>query len=143
MSELNEMIVRRFVDAVINRGDDSAMRELVHPKYLYRAPNQELRGRDALKVFFNTYRKGLPDLNVSIDDLVASGDKVVISITLNGTHTGDLMGIPATGKPLSVHGMVISRLEDGQIVEEWEILDMLGLVQQLGVVSLPFQGHPA
>lgn len=137
MSELNEVIVRRFVDEVINRGDDSAMRELVHPKYLHRAPNQEIRGRDQLKVFFNAYRKGLPDLNVSIDDLVASGDKVVISMTLNGTHTGDLMGIPATGKPLSVHGMVISRIEDGRIIEEWEILDMLGLVQQLGVVSLP------
>lgn len=61
----------------------------------------------------------------------------MISITLVGTHTGDLMGIPATGKPLTVHGMVLSRLEHGKIVEEWEILDMLGTFQQLGIVSLP------
>ena len=68
--------------------------------------------------------------------MVVSGDKVVIAITLTGTHTGGLMGIPATGKPLKVHGMVLSRLEDGKIVEEWEILDMLGMFQQLGVESL-------
>lgn len=137
MSDVNEVVYRRFVDVVINHGDDSAMRELVHPNYLYRAPGQESRGRDGLKALFDSYRSGLPDLKVSIDDLVVSGDKVVTSITLNGTHTGDLMGIPATGKPLNVHGMVLSRLEDGKIVEEWEILDMLGMFQQLGVVSLP------
>lgn len=137
MSEVNEVVVRRFVDEVINRGDDSAMRELVHPNYVYRAPDLELRGWDGLTTLFDSYRSGLPDLSVSIDDLVVSGDKVVILITLNGTHTGDLMGIPATGKSLSVHGMVLSRLVGGKIVEEWEILDMLGMLQQLGVTEIP------
>jgi predicted ester cyclase len=68
---------------------------------------------------------------------VVSGDKVVTSIRLTGTHSSDLLGIPATGKLLSVHGMVLSRLEDGKIIEEWEILDLLGMFRQLGVVSLP------
>lgn len=137
MPDVNAAVIRQFVDEVINHGDDSAMQELVHPDYVYRAPDQELCGWDGLDALFAGYRSGLPDLNVSINDLVASGDKVVISITLNGTHTGDLMGIPATGKSLSVHGMVLSRLEDGKIIEEWEILDMLGMFQQLGVVSIP------
>lgn len=136
MSDANEAVIRRFVNEVINNGDYSAMRELVHPNYVYRSPDQELRGPEALENLFTAYRRGLPDLKTSIDDVIASGDKVVISVTLAGTHTGDLMGIPATGRRLTVHGMVLSRLDDGKIVEEWEILDMLGMFQQLGVVSL-------
>ena len=129
-------IVRRFVDEVINNGIYSTLHELVHPGYVYRSPDQELHGQKALEALFTSYRRGLPDLNATIDDLIVSGDKVAIAITLSGTHTGDLMGIPATGKPLKVHGMVLSRLADGKIVEEWEILDMRGMLQQLGVESL-------
>lgn len=137
MSDANEVVIRRFVDEVINNGDYSAIRELVHPNYVYRSPDQELRGPEALQNLLTTYRSGLPDLKTHIDDLIVSGDKVVISITLKGTHTGDLMGISATGEKLTVQGMVLSRLEDGNIIEEWEILDMLGMFQQLGIVSLP------
>ncbi|RFF31051.1 ester cyclase [Wenzhouxiangella sediminis] len=131
------MIVRRFVDEVLNNDDDSAMSDLVHRDYRHLTPDGELRGRDGLKALFDDYRGGLPDLNVVIDDLVVSGDKVVTSIRLTGTHSSDLLGIPATGKLLRVHGMVLSRLEDGKIIEEWEILDLLGMFRQLGVVSLP------
>lgn len=137
MSDVNEVVIRRFVNEAINNGDSSAMRELIHSDYVYRSPDQELRGPEALEDLFTAYRTGLPDLKTSIDELLASGDKVAISITLRGTHSGDVMGIPATGKEVTVHGMVISRLEDGKIIEEWEILDMLGMFQQLGVISLP------
>jgi steroid delta-isomerase-like uncharacterized protein len=133
----SETIVRRFVDEVINNDDASALSELVHREYRHRTPGRELRGRDGLKALFDDYRSGLSDLNVVIDDLVVSGDKVVTSIRLTGTHSGDLLGIPATGKLLSVHGMVLSCLEDGKIIEEWEILDLLGMFRQLGVTSLP------
>ncbi|AKS42552.1 ester cyclase [Wenzhouxiangella marina] len=133
----NEMIVRRFVDEILNNDDDSAMSDLVHPDYRHLTPGGELRGRDGLKALLDDYRSGLPDLNVLIDDLVASGDKVVTSIRLTGTHSGNFLGLPATGKLLSVHGMVLSRLEDGKIIEEWEILDLLGMFRQLGVLSLP------
>ncbi len=136
MPDTNETTVRRFVDEVINDGNYSVLHELVHADYVYRSPGTELRGQAALAELFNAYRSGLPDLNVSVDDMIVAGDKVVISITLCGTHTGDLMGIPATGRPVKVHGMVLSRLEHGKIAEEWEILDMLGMFQQLGVESL-------
>ena len=137
MSDTNEAVVRRFVHEVLNEGDYSAMRELVHTDYVYRSPDRELNGPEALEDLLTAYRTGLPDMNTSVDDLVVSGDKVVISITLTGTHTGDLMGIPATGRRLSVHGMVLSRLEDERIVEEREVLDTFGMYQQLGVISLP------
>ncbi len=137
MSDTNEAVVRRFVNEVLNEGDYSVMRELVHTDYVYRSPDQELHGPEALEDLLSTYRTGLPDMNTSVDDLVVSGDKVVISVTLTGTHKGDLMGIHATGNQVTVHGMVLSRLEDGKIIEEWEMLDMLGMFQQLGVLSLP------
>ena len=137
MPEATEAVMRRFVEEVINEGRYSALPDLVHPNYVYRSPDQELRGADALKDLLTAYRAGLPDLKTSIDDLVASGDKVVISITLTGTHEGDLMGVPATGKRVKIHGMVLSRFEQGKIIEEWELLDMLSMFAQLGVVSLP------
>ena len=137
MSDTNEAVVRRFVDEVLNEGDYAAMRELVHTEYVYRSPDQELHGPEALEDLLTGYRTGLPDMKTSVDDLVVSGDKVVISVTFTGTHTGDLMGIPATGNQVSVHGVVLSRIEEGKIIEEREMLDMLGMFQQLGVLSLP------
>lgn len=135
MPEANEKVMRRFVAEVINNGDYSVLGELLHPNYIYRSPDQELHGRDALVGLFTAYRTAFPDLHTEIDDLVIAGDKVVISITLTGTHEGDLMGIGATGKQFEVHGMVLSHFEDGKIVDEWEILDMLAMYQQLGVIK--------
>lgn len=137
MSDANAAVIRRFVEEVINNGNYSAMQQLIHEDYVYRSPEQELHGSAALEELLSTYRSGLPDLKTSIDHLVASGNTVVISITLTGTHTGELLGMPATGKRLKAHGMVRSRLEEGKIIEEWELLDMLGMLQQLGVVSMP------
>lgn len=136
MSEQNETIMRRFIDEVINQGDFSLLDELVQPHYVYRSPDQDLNGPEALQGLLAAYRIAFPDLHVRIDELVNDGDKVVISITLTGTHEGDLMGISSTGKPVKVHGMILSQFEGGKITEEWEILDMLGLFQQLGVESL-------
>jgi steroid delta-isomerase-like uncharacterized protein len=135
VSEANEKVMRRFVEEVINNGDYSVLGELIHPNYVYRSPDQELRGPDALVGLFTAYRTAFPDLNAEIDDLVTTDDRAVISFTLTGTHEGDLLGIGATGKQVEVNGMVLSRFEDGKIVDEWEILDMLAMFQQLGVIK--------
>lgn len=133
----HEAVMRRFIDDVVNNGDYSALKELVHPDYIYRAPGQELLGPEAIQSLFEAYRAAFPDLHIDIDDLVATGDRVVIAFTLTGTHTGELMGIDATGSRVEVNGTVFSRFESGQIVEEWEVLDQLSLFEQLGVLSLP------
>jgi len=137
MSETNEKVIRRFIDEVINNGDFSVLDQLVQPNYVYRSPDQQLDGPEALEELLAAYRTAFPDMSVRIDDLVNGGDKVVISITLTGTHEGDLMGISPTGRPVNIGGMILSRFQDGKIVEEYEILDMLAMFQQLGVVSLP------
>ena len=137
MSKSHEEVMRRFIKEVINNGNFSVLSELIHPNYVYRSPDQQFHGPEAIKGLFTAYRAAFSDLNIEIDDLVAADEKVVILFTLTGTHKGDLMGIAATDKRVKVHGVVMSRFEEGKIVEEWEILDQLTMFQQLGVVSLP------
>ena len=96
-----------------------------------------LEGTEALKAFLAGYRAAFPDLQMTIDELLVAEDKTVVFFTLTGTHEGELMGIPPTGKGMRVHGVVRSRFEDGRIVEEWEVLDQLAILTQLGIVSLP------
>ena len=78
-----------------------------------------------------------PDLKRPVEDLVAEGDKVVARWTSTGTHDGEFMGIPPTGKRITTSGITIFRLEGGKIVEEWSESDMLGMMQQVGAVPAP------
>lgn len=133
MKASNEQIMRRFVDEILNANDLSTLNELVHEDYVYRAPGEELRGREGLKALLAGYRSAFPDLTIAIDELLCVGDATVLSFTLTGTQRGALLGHPATGRPARVHGMVRSHFRDGKIAGEWEILDRLGLFEQLGL----------
>ena len=128
-------IMRRFVHEVVNRGEFSALDELVHPDYVYRSPGEELRGTDGLAALLNGYREAFPDLKMEIDELLVADDATVLAFTLTGIHRGDLLGIPATGRTVKVQGMVRSRFRDEKIVDEWEILDQQTLLEQLGVAG--------
>ena len=84
---------------------------------------------------FNTmFLTAFPDLQTTVDNMVAEGDKVVTCFTVQGTHEGPVMGIPATGKKVAMKGVSIKRLADGKVVEEWWLGDMLGMMQQLGLI---------
>jgi steroid delta-isomerase-like uncharacterized protein len=80
------------------------------------------------------FRSALPDLKMVVEDMIAEGDKVVLRYTLEGTHEGELFGIPPTGKQLSVKGIAVERVSDGKIREHWRVTDELGMMQQLGVI---------
>lgn len=135
MTPANPDIIRRFVDRVINNQDLTVIDEIVHPHYVYRTPEQQLNGRQALRQLFTEYHKAFPDLHANINDLISTDEKVVLLFSLTGTHKNDFMGIPATGKSIHVHGMTYSRLENGQIIEEWELLDQFTMFQQLDMAS--------
>ncbi|MEZ4649398.1 MAG: ester cyclase [Candidatus Eisenbacteria bacterium] len=133
MSGAHEETMRRFVDDVLNGKNPGSLHDLVDPDYVYRAPGEELRGRDGLAALLEGYRSAFPDLEISIDELVSGGDVTVLSFTLTGTHRGDLLGHAPTGHRVKVHGMVRSRFRNGRIVDEWELIDQLSLFQQLGL----------
>ncbi|MEM8885358.1 MAG: ester cyclase, partial [Planctomycetota bacterium] len=105
--------------------------------YLYRGADVEFRGPEALKAYLAGYHAAFPDLRLVIDDLMTEGERAIVLFTLTGTHEGELMGIPPTGKRIEVHGVVRSRVFDGRIREEFEMVDQFALLTQLGVLSPP------
>ncbi len=96
-----------------------------------------MTGLDSLRKYVRDFRSAFPDAQVTIDDIIAEGDRVVTRWTIRATHKGELMGIAATGKQVAFTGMAISRIEGRRIAEDWVISDALGLMQQLGAVPLP------
>ena len=98
---------------------------------------EDLRGLKANKQNNSEFFSAFPDIHLTIDDMVAERDKVVLRYTATGTNKGAFMGIPPTNKKLTVWGINIARIAGGKIVEEWERYDSLGMMQQLGVVPTP------
>ncbi|MEM9913955.1 MAG: ester cyclase [Planctomycetota bacterium] len=125
--------VRQLIERAINQNELSAVDELVHPEYRYRTPTETLEGPEQLKALFASYRKAFHDLQVVIDQQFADDEQVCTRLTLRGTHLGSFQGTPATGRRIQVQGVVISRVAEGRIVEEWELIDGLAVVDQLGL----------
>lgn len=134
MSEVNKAVMRRVIEDGLNKRNFSVINE-VYLDCVYRSPvTGEIRG-EALKQFIKSVLVAFPDSRYTVEDQLADGDKVFTRWSFTGTHKGELMGIAPTGKPVRISGMVIDRIVDGKIVEEWEEWDALGMMQQLGVVA--------
>ncbi len=93
------------------------------------------RGPEGVKAQAAMYKAAFPDVSMTVEDQVAEGDKVVTRWTAKGTHEGELMGVPATGKSISITGITISRIADGMVEEEWTNWDGLGLMEQIGALG--------
>jgi steroid delta-isomerase-like uncharacterized protein len=136
--EDNKTIVRAFVETVWNRRQLDRSGELVAPDFVDHAPMPgQAPGLEGVKRNWAMYLDAIPDFRVTIEELVAEGDKVAVRRSYEGTHKGELLGIAATGKRLQFGGISIFRLANGRIAEHWEQLDRLALMQQLGVVAGP------
>ena len=135
MSEQHKSAARNFIEKGLNQKDITALDEYFSPRLTDHAlPPGLPAGREGRKIFASVLLVAFPDLHVQLDDMVADGDKLVSRYTVHGTHEGELMGIPPTGKQVSVGGIAIDRFEDGQSVEHWEVFDQMGMMQQLGVI---------
>jgi steroid delta-isomerase-like uncharacterized protein len=132
MLEENEAIVRRLIEQVINRGQTGLLAELVAADHVGHAPFGDHYGPEGLRIAVAEYRAAFPDLRVTVEDLVTAGDKVVHRFTLRGTHAGPFLGIPPTGRVVTVTGIAIDRLAGGKVAESWVSLDALNLLRQLG-----------
>ena len=128
----NKRLVKRFVDEVLASGRVDAIDELVAPDFVSHTWDMTDAGRDKLKATTPQMHARLTDVEMTVDDLVAEGDRVVARLTSSATPTGDFMGMPAAGKRYSIGEMHWFRLRDGQIVEHWHQMDGLGLQRQLG-----------
>ncbi len=140
MTAENKRISRRIAEEGFARGNVDVLDELVAENLIDHTPGlpPELpSGREGLKQLARAYHEAFPGMNIRVEDQIVEGDKVVTRWSARGTHEGDFMGIPATGKEGATTGITIDRIERGQVVETWSNWDMLGLLQQLGVVPEP------
>jgi steroid delta-isomerase-like uncharacterized protein len=141
--EDNTEVIRAYVETIFNQRQVDRAAELVAPDYLDHAalPGQA-PGLAGAKQKWAMYLAGIPDLRVTIEELVAEGDRVAVRRSYEGTHQGELLGVPPTGKHVRISGISIFRLAGGKIAEQWEQLDRLALMQQLGALPTPGQGTP-
>lgn len=134
----NKAIVRRINEEVWEKGNLAAVDEIFAAQYVDHNPLPEMTpDREGLKQSVTMMRAAFPDLHTRTEDLVAEGDKVVNRWTASGTHKGEFMGIAPTGKQVTVAGIQICRIVAGKVVEDWTEVDMLGMMQQLGVIPSP------
>jgi predicted ester cyclase len=134
-------LVARIADDIWNRGDLAVIDEVMSATAKYHGPHMPngIGDRETWRRAIGMYLGAFPDSHVRFDELIVSGDTVVGRWSATATHTGPLPGVTPTGRRIAIGGITIYRIEAGKIIEAWEQLDMLGMWQQLGVVSLP--GH--
>ena len=135
MSDQNKSVVARWAERGFNGRDMAEFDLFFGPTIVDHAlPPGLPSGREGRKLYAGAFFGAFPDIHLHVEDLIVEGDMVVTRWSAHGTHQGELMGIPATGKPVNVTGIAIDRFENGQSVEHWEIIDQMGLMQQLGVM---------
>jgi steroid delta-isomerase-like uncharacterized protein len=130
--------VRRLIDAV-NSGDTELIAktidELIAPDALFRTPLPiEATGAELAKQVFALLLRAYPDLHITVEDLIAEGDRVVIRNTVTGTHRGEHLGVPPTGKSVTYNEIFIARFADGRVAETWGVVDVLSQMRQLGAI---------
>jgi len=143
VEEQNKELIRNYLEE-LDKGNAEILRKVYAPDATYYFPSgiaepmtieQEI---EQVKMF----HAGIPDLVHEIEEIMATGDKIIVRFVARGTHTGDLgMGIPPTGNKVEVSSIVIFRIENGRVVEERQDADMLGFMQQLGMVLKPKEGE--
>ena len=139
-TESNKALVRRLADEVQNRGNIAAVDEIAAPTFVnHSAPPGVPSDREGVKQLTLLFRTAFPNGRMIIEDMIAEGDRVATRKTFRGTHQGAFIGLPPTGKPVAIGLIDIVRVVDGRVVEHWNAVDNLGLLQQLGVLQPPGQ----
>jgi steroid delta-isomerase-like uncharacterized protein len=141
--EQNKALARRELQELWSEGNLAVADEIFAPNFVShqhsRPDEQDVHGVAAYKAFVRQIHEAFPDLHYVLEDQIAEGDKVMTRNVATGTQKGSLMGIDPTNKRAQWAGISIDRIEQGKIVENWVSWDMMGMLQQLGVVSLPSQ----
>ena len=137
-AEENKAIMRRYF-GVFDQGNIDLLDELLASDYINHTPaTPDLpTGPEGVKAVVSMFRSAMPDLRVLIEDMIAEGGKVATRYTLEGTHEGELFGVPPTGQRLSIESITVERVSEGKIREHWRVTDELGMMQQLGVIPAP------
>ena len=138
MSEENKALVKRWFEEVWNKGRSEAIREMFADDGIAHGlandPAAVMKGPRDYEPFYNAFRGAFPDIIVTVEDMIAEGDKVAARCSVRGKHTGDQLGFAATNTPVDFTGITIVRIRDGKIVEAWNNFDFMNMNRQLGVL---------
>lgn len=138
MSEANKDIVRRLGLEGFGKGNEAVLDELLAEDYVdHGAPPGVPPGREGAKTFVAQLQAAFSNIDQSVDDVVAEGDKVAARWTFTADHTGEFLGVPASGKRITVGGLEIDRIADGKVAEAWTQVDMASFLMQVGVLPMP------
>ena len=134
-AETNKLVMGRFTD-FINTASEKLADELISPDAIFHVPGraEPVRGPAGYLAIIGMMREGFPDIQWTLEEMIAEGEKVAARFTMRGTHHGTFFGVPPTGKPIVVQAMNFYRLSRGQFVEERGQPDLLALLQQIGAV---------
>jgi steroid delta-isomerase-like uncharacterized protein len=134
ISEQNKMLARRWFEDLFSRGDLDAANEIISADFVDHLTHEDERGLEELKHYVTIYRAAFPDIQDTVEDVVAEGDKVVVRWMSRGTHEGEFMGVAPTGRHVTFTGMRLFRIAENKIAESWVNIDERGLQEQLGTV---------
>jgi steroid delta-isomerase-like uncharacterized protein len=133
--ESNKLLAQRVWEEVWHQGQLSRIDELFTPNFVRHDPGgRELQGTEQNRQFISSLRVAFPDVHYTVEDQIAEGNKVMVRYRFRGTHLGAFQGIPPTGKQVIYTGILIYRIADGKIAEQWTEIDLLGFLRQLGVL---------
>ena len=135
MSDQNKAIVRKLYEAM-STGNVGLVDDLIASNFVDHEglPGIDTNGPAGFKRLVSAFRAAFPDLKISAEDMIADGDKVAVRAVMRGTHKGEFMGVPATGKKFEIAGIDIIRFAGGKAVEHWGITDNMSMMQQLGAM---------
>lgn len=130
--------VRQIFELAFNQGDLAVVDALLSPESITHIPAWGMpASRTGLKLFVSSLRTAFPDLQCTVEDEILEAGRLAAHWTLRGTHKGLFLGNPPTGRPVEVLGIIFARTANGRIVEDWILVDQMGILQQLGIVPPP------
>jgi steroid delta-isomerase-like uncharacterized protein len=136
-TEENKVLMSRFLEEVFNKKNLAVIDEFIAPNHVdHTLPPFLPTTPEGTKRAIDMFLKAFPDVHLTVEDMITEGDKVVTRYTSRGTLKGAFIGIPPTGKQITVSSIIIARIVDGKIVEEWGLDDQMGMIQQLGIIPI-------
>jgi len=133
LEEQNKSVVQRYWDGKWNERRPEILDELQTQDVVYHGTSEIMKGIEEYRQAYSVYLSAFHDTRIEVEELIAEGDLVMSRVVLHGIHNGELGGIPPTGKEISISAVTVFRIVDGKIAEEWEIIDQLGMMTQLGM----------
>lgn len=137
METKNELIVRKLIEEGFNNGNLDALDDLFSADFVEHQDGIMPANLDGLKGAIKSLRSPFPDLHLTIEDIIATGDKTWVRISAHGSHLGNFMGHPPSGRPFTITVIDICRFEEGRIAEHWGVADRLSQMMQLGLLPQP------